>query len=58
MTMLGLHCCAHLPLVVVRGLLIEVASHCRAQALGHLGFSSCSVQAQQLWFPGSRVVGQ
>ena len=35
-----------LSLVVVRGLLIEVASCCRAQTLGHMGFSSCGIQAQ------------
>ena len=46
MTVLGLHCRASLSLAVVRGLLIVVASHCRAQALGHLGLSSCSVRAQ------------
>ena len=41
-----------------RLLFIAQASHCggfsccRAQALGHVGFSSCSVWAQQLRFPG------
>ena len=34
MTVLGLHCRASLSLVVVRGLLVVVASRCRAQALG------------------------
>ena len=55
MTVLGLHCRASLSLVVVRGLLVVVASRCRAQALGHLGFSGCSVRAQWLWVAGSRV---
>ena len=32
-------------LFAVRGLLIVVASPCRAWALGYLGFSSCSSQA-------------
>ena len=30
-------------------------SCCRAQALGHTGFSICSVWAQKLWLPGPRA---
>ena len=36
--------------VVVCRLLIAAASHCRARALGHRGFSSCSSQVQELRF--------
>ena len=33
-------------------------SFCRAQALGHTGFGSCCLWAQQLWFVGSRAQAQ
>lgn len=36
--------------VVVCRLLTAAASHCRARALGHRGFSSCSSQVQELRF--------
>ena len=52
---LGLHCCTWafyscsergLLFIAVQGLLIVVASLCRARALGCAGFSSCGTQAQ------------
>ena len=33
-------------------------SCCQAQTVGHTGFSSCGMWAQQLWFPGSRAQAQ
>ena len=45
-------------LAVVQRLLIAVASHCRAWALGRSTFSSCGARAQKLWFPGSRAQAQ
>ena len=33
-------------------------SCCRARALGHSCFSSCSWRAQKLWLPGSRAQAQ
>ena len=46
-------------LVVVQELLVAVAfSHCRAQALGYVGFSSCSTWAQRLQIPGSGAQAQ
>ena len=41
-------------LIAVLGLLIAVASRCRAQALGCVGFNGYSTWAAQLWLPGSR----
>ena len=71
MAALGLHCCAWafsscgervLLFVAVHGLLIAVASHCGAWALGArasvvvaCGLSSCGMRAQ-LWHTGSVVV--
>ena len=44
-------------LVVIRGLLTVVVLCCRAQALGHVGCSSCGTRAQ--WPPvGSAVQAQ
>ena len=36
-------------------LLVSVAYRCRAQTLGHTGFSSCGSWAQHLWLMGSRA---
>ena len=58
MAVLGLHCCVGFSLVAMHRLLIVVASHCRAQALGHTRFSSCGAGAHSLWFPGSRAQAQ
>ena len=44
-------------LVVVCRLLTAVAS-LGAQALGCVGFSTCSTWAQKLWFPDSRAQAQ
>ena len=44
---------AQASVVVARGLSI-----CITRALGHTGFSSCGVQAQQLWLTGSRAQAQ
>ena len=41
--------------LVVGGLLIAGASRCRAQAVGHTGFGSCSTGAKKLELPGSRA---
>ena len=38
--------------VKVHGLLIAIASRCGAQALGHVGFSSCSTWAHQYMYMG------
>ena len=55
LAVLGLGCCVGFSLVAVsrgyslvveHGLLIVVASRCRAQALGCAGFSSCGSWAQ------------
>ena len=40
------------------GLLIVAASRCRARAHGQVGFGSCCVWTQQLWFPGSSAQAQ
>ena len=64
---LGLHCYEGISavvvskgcsLVVMHDLLIAVASQCRAQALGQVGFRGCSIQAQQLWLLCSRAQAQ
>ena len=64
LTVLGFHCCRDFPLVAasrvyflvaVLRLLTAVASRCRAEALGHAGFRSCSTWAQELWPLGSRA---
>ena len=55
---LGLRCCMGCSLVVLCRLLIAVASHNGVLALGHAGFSSWGIEAQQLWFPGSRAQAQ
>ena len=52
LAVLGLHCCVGSFLLVVRGLLIAVASRCEAQALGTWAFSGCGTQAQWLWAHG------
>ena len=59
LAVLGLCCCVGFSLVAasrvyslgaVHELLTAVASCCRAQALGHMGFSSCISQALEHWF--------
>ena len=45
-------------LVVVRKLLIVVASYCRAWTTGRVGFSSYGTWAKQLRLPGSRAQAQ
>ena len=46
-------------LVAVQELLVAVAfSHCRAQALGYVGFSSCSTWARRQQIPGSGAQAQ
>ena len=46
-------------LVAVQELLVAVAfSHCRAQALGYVGFSSCSTWAKRQQIPGSGAQAQ
>ena len=61
LAVLGLHCCAYafsscgrqgLLFTVVCRLLIVVASLVAKTVLGHVGFSSCSTWAQQLWLMG------
>ena len=42
-------------LVAVRGLLIAIASRCRAQGLECVSFSSSDTWAQEFWFPASRT---
>jgi len=60
-------CCVGLSLVVtsrdyylaaLHWLLIAVASHYGAWALGCMGFSGCSRRAQYLWLQGSRAQAQ
>ena len=50
--------CYSLLIVLACGLLIAVASRCRAQAPGRAGFSSCDKQAQKLRHVGSSVQAQ
>ena len=54
LALLGPHLCTRFSLVVASG----GFSCCGAQALGHLGFSSCSSGAQQLWFLSPRAQAQ
>ena len=53
MAVLGLHCCMGFSLVAMHRLLIVVASHCRAQALGH---TASVVVAQGLIRCGSQAL--
>ena len=56
MAVLDLCCCFWaLPLVVVHGLLIAVASRCKARAPS-TGFSSCGMKASRVYSTGSIVV--
>ena len=42
-------------LLMVLGVLVVVASRCRAQVPGHVGFSGCCMQVRYLWLVGPRA---
>ena len=65
--MLRLRCCVRafsscgewgLLFIAVRRLLIAVASLVVDRGSRHVGFSSCGMQAQELWLAGSRAQAQ
>ena len=59
LAVLGLYCCTSFSLTAASsGFSLQSLLLLQSTALGCVGFSSCSIKAQQLWFPGSSAQAQ